>query len=124
MDFKEQLNQLLLTTARQNASDLHLSVGRKPTLRIDGRLVPLEKEAVLIPEVAECLVMAMLSDDQRKVFAAKKSLDFSYSFEDRARFRVNVFVQKSFLAAALRLIPAKVRTIEELKLPNILHDFS
>jgi len=122
MDYKQQLSQLLLATARQGASDLHLAVGRRPTLRIDGRLLAIEKESIVTPEVADGLISALASAEQKKEFLEKRTVDFSYTFEDKARFRTNLFFQKGFMAAALRLIPAKVRTIEELNLPPILHD--
>ena len=123
-NFKEKLNELLLTTARQNASDLHIGVGRRPTLRIDGVLIPLQKEPILTPEVAEGLTLSLLTEEQKQIFFRERQLDFSYSFEDKARFRVNVYFQRGFMAAALRLIPAQIKTIEELKLPPILHDFA
>ncbi|MFH1759093.1 MAG: type IV pilus twitching motility protein PilT [Patescibacteria group bacterium] len=124
MDYKTKLNELLLVTARQNASDLHISVGRRPILRIDGRLIPLEKEPIITPEIAEGLVIAMLSTEQKTRFLKEKEIDLSYAFEDKARFRVNVFFQKGFMAAALRLIPSHIKTVEELNLPPILHDFT
>ncbi len=124
MDYKQKLNDLLLTTARQNASDLHLAVGRHPTLRIDGILIPLQKEGILTPEIGENLVLNLLTPEQKDKFLKEKEIDFSYSFEDKARFRVNVFYQRGYLAAALRLIPAQIKSIEELNLPPILHDFS
>lgn len=124
MDYTAKLNELLLATARQNASDLHLGVGQKPILRIDGVLMPLESEDVVTPEIAQGLVSALLTADQHKLFIERKELDLSYSLEDKARFRVNVFMQKGFMAAALRLIPVKVRTIDELGLPPLLHDFA
>ena len=65
-----------------------------------------------------------MNDEQKAIFAEKKEHDLSYSLEDKARFRVNVFMQKGFAAAALRLIPVKVRTVEELGLPPIVHDFT
>ncbi len=124
MDYKQKLNDLLLTTARQNASDLHLAVGRHPTLRIDGILIPLQKEGILTPEIGENLIFNLLTPEQKDKFLKEKEIDFSYSFEDKARFRVNVFYQRGYLAAALRLIPAQIKSIEELNLPPILHDFS
>ncbi len=123
-DFKQKLQSLLLNTVKQGASDLHLAAGKKPTIRIDGLLVSLEKEPVLTPEAAEGLVYALITPEQKEQFLVKKELDFSYSFEDKARFRVNVFIQKGFKAAALRLIPAQIRTIEQLNLPPILKDFT
>lgn len=124
MDYKQKLNELLLIIARENASDLHIGVGRYPTIRIDSTLIPLTKETILTKEDTEGLVMAMLNDEQKVRFPQLKQLDFSYNFEDKARFRVNVFMQRGFMAAALRLIPAQIRTIDELGLPGILHDFA
>jgi twitching motility protein PilT len=124
MDYKQKLNELLLTTAQQNASDLHLAVGRHPTLRIDGILIPLQKEGILTPELAENLISALLTPEQKAIFLKEREFDFSTSFEDKARFRVNVFYQRGYMAAALRLIPASIRTIEELNLPSVLHDFT
>lgn len=124
MDYNQKLKDLLLTTARQNASDLHLAVGRHPTLRIDGVLVPLQKEPILTPEIAENLVLSLLTPEQKETFLKEKEIDFAYALEDKARFRINVFHQRGFMAAALRLIPAEIKTIEELNLPPILHDFT
>ena len=123
-DYQQKLNELLLTTARQGASDLHIGVGRRPTLRIDGVLIPLQKEQILTPEISEGLILSLLTEEQKKIFYQERQFDFSYSFEDKARFRVNVYFQRGFMAAALRLIPAQIKTIEELKLPPVLHDFA
>ncbi len=122
-NYKEKLNELLLTTAKQSASDLHIAVGRRPTIRIDSVLVPLQKESILTKEDAEGLVLALLTDEQKKDFIEKKQLDFSYNYEDKARFRVNTYFQRSFMASALRLIPSQIKTVEELNLPPLLHDF-
>jgi len=121
---KEKLNELLLATAKQNASDLHLAVGRKPTLRIDGILIALQKEAVLTPESMASLVESMLTPEQKEILKKEKQVDLAYTFEDKARFRVNVYYQRGYMAAALRLISAQIKTIEELGLPPILHDFA
>ncbi len=124
MDYKQKLNELLLTTAKQSASDLHVAVGRRPTIRIDSVLIPLTKETILTKEDAEGLILALLTKEQHNVFLERKQLDFSYNFEDKARFRVNVYLQRGFMAAAFRLIPAQIKTLEELSLPPILHDFT
>ncbi len=123
-DYRARLNELLTATAKQNASDLHLAVGRRPTLRIDGVLVPLQKEPIMTPEAAEGIMGALLTNEQRQKLLADRQIDFAYSFEDKARFRINVYFQRGYLAAALRLVPARIRTIEELNLPPLLHDFS
>ncbi len=123
-NYKTKLNDLLTATARQGASDLHLAVGRRPTLRLDSILVPLQQEPVLTPETAEGLISALLSPEQKEKLKLQREFDFSFAHGENSRFRANVFYQKGYLAAALRLIPGKVRTIEELNLPPILHDFA
>ncbi len=123
-EFEKKLNELMLITATQNASDLHIAVGQRPTIRVDGRLLPISQESLVTPDTAKGLVMALLTEEQQKTFLEEKEIDFAYAFEDKARFRVNVFFQRGFMAAALRLIPAKVRGIDELGLPSILHEFT
>ncbi len=124
-DYKTKLADLLTETAKQGASDLHLEVGRHPTLRIDGVLVPLQNEAIVTPDMMEGLVGELVgSDEQKAKLLSQRQLDFAYGFEDKARFRVNVYYQRGYLAAVMRLVPAKVRTIEELNLPPLLHDLA
>ncbi|MCK9187154.1 MAG: PilT/PilU family type 4a pilus ATPase [Candidatus Colwellbacteria bacterium] len=124
MDYKQKLDELLLTTARQGASDLHIAVGRRPTLRIDGSLIGLQKEPILTPEDAQGIAQAMLTPDLKEKLMRNGDVDFTYAFEDKARFRTNIYFQRGFLAAALRLIPAEIMTIDELKLPPIIHEFA
>ncbi|PIT92182.1 MAG: type IV pili twitching motility protein PilT [Candidatus Harrisonbacteria bacterium CG10_big_fil_rev_8_21_14_0_10_42_17] len=124
MEYFKKLEELLLITARQNASDLHIAVGRKPSIRIDGSLVPLEKEPYTTPEVAEGLILGLLTDVQKERYEKNKEVDFSYAFQDKARFRVNAFMQRGFKAAALRLIPTDIKNIQELNLPPIVSDFA
>lgn len=123
-DLKQKMDGLLTTTARQGASDLHIAVGRKPTLRIDGVLVPLQQEPVITPETADGLINSLITEEQKAFLKEQKEIDFSFSHGENARFRVNIFHQRGYLAAALRLIPAQIRTIEELSLPPVLHDFA
>jgi len=123
-DYQAELFEFLETTAKQNASDLHISVGRHPTLRIDGQLIPLVKQPILTPEHAEGLVLALLSDEQKEIFLREKELDFSYSYKEKARFRVNVFFQRGYMSAALRFLPYKIATLKELNLPPILEKFT
>lgn len=124
MDPKDQLNQLLLATAEQNASDLHIAVARKPAIRVDGKLIALERYPVVTPEIADGLITAMLTPEQGNELIQKKEIDFSFTFQDKARFRVNVYFQRGYKAAALRLIPNNIRTVDELGLPPLLHEFS
>lgn len=124
IDYKQKINELLLSSARQNASDLHIAVGRRPTFRVDGSLISQQKDPVLSPEDVQGLVLTLLTSQQKEKLLKLGDVDFAYAFEDKARFRVNAFFQRGFLAASLRLIPAKVKTLEELKLPPVLHEFT
>ncbi|PIQ07137.1 MAG: type IV pili twitching motility protein PilT [Candidatus Nealsonbacteria bacterium CG18_big_fil_WC_8_21_14_2_50_37_10] len=123
-NYKKQLEELLSLTVKEQASDLHLSVGHPPILRIADRLVPLLKKPKLSPEDTRGLAEDLMTQEQFQRFLQEKEIDFSYSFQERARFRVNVFFQRGGVSCSLRLIPAKIRTIEELNLPSIIHQFA
>lgn len=112
------------SVVKENASDLIIAVGRHPTLRINGSLVPLLTNEVITPDRAQDFVFSLVSDEQRERFIREKELDLSYSFRDRARFRVNVYHQRGFMGAALRLIPTKIRTLEELNMPPMIAEFA
>ena len=118
------LNELLELTRKAQASDLHLSAGHLPILRIDGNLTPLSKEKPLLPEDTESLARSLMSESLYARLLAEKEIDFSYNFDDKARFRINAFFQGGNISLALRLIPTKIRSIEELGLPPILHEFT
>lgn len=113
---------MLDLTAKRNASDLHLIVGHPPMIRVDGVLQPIPQEAILTDETTEGLIFALLTNEQKDMLLANKEIDFSYALGD-ARFRVNVYFQKTSLAAALRYLPQKIRNVEELFLPKIYHQF-
>jgi len=123
-NYNDLLEELLEATVQEQASDLHISVDHYPVLRITGRLVPLVKKKKLSREDVEGIRDVLMTELQREKFLAEKEIDFSYNFKDRARFRANVFIQRGEISCALRLIPAKVKTIEELNLPPIFHDFT
>lgn len=124
MNYTQELKELLELTIKQRASDLHISVGHPPVLRIHGRLVPLIKRKKFSPEMSQGLAFALMTEEQKEKFLQSKSLDFSYTLEDRARFRINIFFQRGVVSSALRLVPSKIPTIEELNLPLILHQFA
>lgn len=105
---------------RSNASDLHLQMGLAPILRIDGRLKPINEVGKLNNADLENLIFSLLEDQQKEIFIKDKEIDFSFSFGDLGRFRVNAFHEKGNIAAALRLIPTKIRTLEELGMPKIV----
>jgi twitching motility protein PilT len=123
-DYQSQLDELLETAAKHNASDIHISVGRYPTLRIDSRLVPLNKYPIITAEIAEGLISVLVPAEHKEEFLIKKEVDFSYNYKDKVRFRVNVFHQRGFVSAALRIFPPKIKTIKELGLPSILETFA
>jgi twitching motility protein PilT len=118
-----RLKELLALTVQEQASDLHICVGHSPILRINGKLISLKGQNIS-PEDSEGLARALMTEEQYNRFLSEKEMDFSYGFEESARFRVNVFYQKGYVSCALRLIPAKIKTIEELDLPPIIHEFS
>ena len=109
---------------KAQASDLHLSVGHPPVLRIAGRLVPLVKEQKLSAEDIKKLAVALMSEEQFLRLEKEREIDFSYNMEDKGRFRINIFFQSGSLSCVFRLIANKIQTIEELNLPPILHRFT
>lgn len=124
MDYKKELQDLILTVVRESASDLHISAGRYPTIRVNGSLIPLTKKPVLTPESSAGLVKAMLSDSMEKELLSVRELDFSYQYADKARFRVNAFFHNGFVGAAMRLVLVNIRTVEDLNLPQSIKEFT
>jgi len=122
-NYTEEIRELLSITVREQASDLHISVGHYPALRIAGRLVPLVKMRKLTSSDTQGLAFALMTDEQKQRVLSVKEIDFSYNFDDKARLRVNIFFQRYNISCALRLIPAEIQTIEELNLPPVLHRF-
>lgn len=117
------IQEFLEIVVKKEASDLHIVTGHPPVIRIDGQLIPLTS-AQLAPEEAESLVFQLLSTEQKEMFSVNKEIDFSFALGEVARFRVNAYYQKGYVGAALRLIPNKIKTVEELNLPRILNNFA
>ncbi len=120
MNIYDLLDQLISL----DGSDLHIIPGTEPYFRIDSELRPVESTPVLTPKQCEALIEPLLTDEQLEYLEVNKELDFGYQFVDKGRFRINVYHAKGNLAAALRLIPAEIRSIEELNLPEEYHKFS
>ncbi len=118
------IQKLLEEVIRQQASDLHLTVGALPMLRVDGSLVAVDGTTPLSAEDVEALCFSLTSDEQKEILVSNKEVDFSFALGEVARFRVNLYHQKGYLGAALRLIPANIRTMEELGLPNSVQQFT
>jgi twitching motility protein PilT len=105
-------------------SDIHIVAGSPPTLRVDGVLKPVAGVAIMGSEDTEKLILPLLSQEQRDYISVNKELDFGYQFKELGRFRVNVYHTQGSMAAALRLIPTRIKSLDELNMPPILHELS
>lgn len=123
-DFKKELAELVDIVVKEGASDLHISEGRPPTIRVSGFLIPLIKHPPLSKEDTLGLVSQLLTPENKERFLSTKEIDFSYDVAGAARFRGNGYFQQGVISVALRLIPKKIRTIEELNLPPTLELFT
>lgn len=117
------IDDLLKLVVEKKASDLHVSVGLPPVLRIDGALIPTNYEKVT-PQESQRLIYDILTDDQIQRFETQFELDFSYQLGRISRFRVNVYRDRGNVATAFRVIPAKIPTLKDLQLPAILEDLT
>jgi twitching motility protein PilT len=120
LDFSE----ILLAVVRQKASDLHLTAGAPPMLRVRGALVPMEGLPHLTPTDTREIVYAILNSSQRQRLETEWQIDFAYSIPGHARFRVNTYFQRGTIGAAFRLIPAETVPIEKLGLPPVIREFA
>ncbi len=118
------MKRFLEMVAQQNGSDLHLVVGRYPTIRVDGRLCPVSQEEILSGDDTKALAEVILNEERKKKLLAEGQVDFSYNLGDKARFRTNVFFQRGYISVNMRLILARARTLEELNMPPELYDFA
>lgn len=123
-NYKKQLEEILDLAVNKEATDIHLSAGRHPIIRIDGQLTPLTKKPVLSSQDTQELAFVLLSDERKEMFLKQKDIDLSFAYRNKARFRINIYYQLGQISVALRLIPSKIRTIEELNLPPICHQFT
>jgi len=119
-----RIEVLLEEVVRKKASDLHIQVGLPPMLRIDGALTPVMGFNPLDEAGVETLIFAILDQDQRQILLKDKEFDFSFAFGTLGRFRVNAFHERGNLAAALRLIPNEIKSVNELGLPNVVLNFA
>lgn len=124
MQGQPRIEILLEEVIKKKASDLHLQVSLPPMLRVDGGLVPVSGAEALTEESIEALIFAILDEDQKRILLKDKEFDFSFAFGDLGRFRVNSFHERGNLAAALRLIPNEILTVEQLGLPQTVSKFA
>ncbi|MCK4573607.1 MAG: Flp pilus assembly complex ATPase component TadA, partial [candidate division Zixibacteria bacterium] len=117
------LRELLEQMVKAGASDLHLTVGSPPVIRVDGKLQRLNYD-ILTGEQTKKLSYSMLHEKQKLKFEKNSELDFSFGIEQMSRFRCNIFMQRGNVAVVLRQIPYEVKSFEELGLPKVIADFA
>ena len=115
------MSELFIMMHEKNASDIHITAGATPMLRIDGDLVqtPFEK---LTPEMCQTLTFSLMTDSQRQRFEATNELDFAFGIKGMGRLRMNAYRQRGVVGAAIRSIPSKYKTFEELNLPPVVYE--
>jgi twitching motility protein PilT len=121
MPAANSIDELLEIMVERNASDLHVTTGTPPAIRVRGEVERLDGFDALTPEETQQLLYRILSSEQQKLLELNRQLDFSYSIPGLARFRVNVYFQRESIGAAFRLIPTELKTLEELGIPASLH---
>ena len=115
---------LLDLVIKEGGSDIHLSVGSHPIIRVSGSLVPLVQQSILRPEDTEAMLKEILPSGRWETFTQKQAVDFSYAHNDNSRFRVNGYVVQGSVTVAMRLIPKEIRTFTSLNLPTVLEVFT
>ncbi len=121
---KIDIKELLRTAVEKKASDLHISVDHRPTLRIMGKLGNIPEMKVVTPQGSKEIAFALMTEDQQEKFMKEKEIDFSYDFENGTRFRINVYQQRGAISCSLRIVPTRVSTLEELNLPAVFTKFT
>lgn len=122
-DYKKILHNLMLILERENASDLHLSPNRKPFMRVDGQLIPLENHDILTKEDTFGMLKSIVSSDKLEQIKNREEIDFAYAFENHLRLRSTAYIQSSGINLTFRVIQA-VKELDGLNLPSILKDFA
>ena len=118
------LADFLIAVLEGRGSDLHLTAGLPPTIRVNGELAPLKGYRSLLPKDLQEIIYSMLTQKQREIFEENLELDVSYALPGKARFRVNVFQQRDSLASVMRLIPYEIKTVDDLGLPDTVKEFA
>ena len=117
------IRKLLEEMVQRDASDLHITVGSPPQLRIDGNLVRTAHD-MITPEMSKKLAYSLMTEKQKQQFEETWELDFSFGIDDLSRFRANAFLQRGYVGLALRAIPSHIKNIKELGLPPIVSTFA
>ena len=124
VDYKRELDDLIDIVIGEKGSDIHLSAGSHPIIRVDGSLIPLTKKPLLTNNDILSFIKVMLNKDQEAKFLETREVDFSFAAKDGVRFRGNGFFQKGMVSIALRHISNVIRTFKDLELPSILESFT
>ncbi len=124
MEYLSTFKKILEVAIKEEASDVLISVGHPPMIRVTGQLIPVLSEKTVTGEMSDGFAAALLGEERKKKFMAQKEVDLSYDLDGKGRFRVNIFFQRGTVSLALRLIPSQIKTIENLSLPAILHEFT
>ncbi len=123
MDYKKEIEELILTVIREGGSDLHLGAGRVPAIRVSGELIFLVKRKVLTKDDMVAILTEIIGQKRYNQFLENEELDFSFDFKEDIRLRGNAFFQKGLINIAFRLVP-KVKTLEDLHIPSVLSEFA
>ena len=124
VDYKHELTAIIELILQEQASDVHLSVGAHPMIRVTGSLIPLTKKPILTNGDIDAFAKTLMRKDQYERFIKREEVDFSYENTQGVRFRGNGFYQRGSMGVVLRLIPNVIRTLDELRLPPILQSFT
>ena len=124
MDYSQILKKILTATIAQQASASLFSVGPPTVISVIGQLISLLDEKAVTEEQSKGIAFDLMTEPQKQKFLADKEIDFSYDFGSKARFRVNIFFQRNTISSALRLVSPNIKTVEELLLPAVLHEFA
>ena len=119
MEAVHSIDELLADIEALHASDLHVAAGSRPLVRVNGVLGPLEDTPEMTPAETQQLLYRILSTEQQKRLEVERQIDVSYAISGVGRFRVNVFFQRNAVGAVFRLIPHKIRTLDDLALPPV-----
>lgn len=119
-----ETSALLELAIARKASDIHIISGSPPVLRIHGQLIAVENAPPLTPEASEALVLPLMNQTQKELFQNNKELDLSFEHADGTRFRINAYYQQGKVSAALRLLNNQILSIDQLKLPSVMHEIT
>lgn len=123
-DYRKDIDRLIEIVIHEGGSDIHLSPGYRPIIRVSGFLIPVGDDLLLTREDTDAYLAALINKENQAIFKQKREIDFSYVYKNEARFRGNAFVTQGGVGIALRLIPKRIKSVAELNLPTVLESFA